>query len=73
MPAALKFTPVGSAPVKENVGAGAPVATTVNVPAVETVNVVALALVMLGAVDLFSVKTGSAAPELAELAQVMSP
>ena len=55
-----------------NVGGGAPVATTVKVPAVVTVKVVVFALVIFGAVDLFNVRTGSAAPEFAELAQVMS-
>ena len=38
--------PLGSAPVSLNVGAGEPVAVTVNVPAVPTVNVVLFALVI---------------------------
>jgi len=49
-------TPVGSVPVSLNVGAGVPVAITVNVPAVPTVNVVLLPLVITGAVSTVSVK-----------------
>jgi len=52
----LNVTPVGSAPVSLNVGAGNPVAVTVNVPAVPTVNVVLLALVMAGGWPTVSVK-----------------
>jgi hypothetical protein len=52
----LNVTPAGSAPVSLNVGAGVPVAVTVNVPAVPTVNVVLLALVITGAVFTVSVK-----------------
>ncbi len=44
----LRVTPVGRAPVSLNVGGGLPVAVTVKVPAVPTVNVVALAEVMVG-------------------------
>ena len=40
----MNVTPDGSAPVSLNVGAGDPVAVTVNVPAVPTVNVVLFAL-----------------------------
>ena len=47
--AALKVTPLGSAPVSLSVGAGVPVAVTVNVPAVPTMNVALAALVMVGA------------------------
>jgi hypothetical protein len=44
-----KVTPDGRAPVAERVGAGDPVAVTVNVPAAPTVKVVLFALVMAGA------------------------
>jgi hypothetical protein len=46
---ALKVTPAGSAPDSVIVGAGNPVAVTVNEPAAPWVNVVLLALVMAGA------------------------
>jgi hypothetical protein len=46
---ALKVTPVGSAPDSVIVGVGDPVAVTVNEPAAPWVNVVLLALVMVGA------------------------
>ena len=72
-PAADNVTPPGRAPVDAKVGAGAPVAVTLKVPAVVTVNVVVAALVMAGAVEILNVSVGSAARELAELAQVMSP
>ena len=52
----LSVTPVGSAPVSLNVAAGNPVAVTVKVPAVPTVKVVLLALVMAGGVPTVSVK-----------------
>jgi hypothetical protein len=52
----LNVTPVGSAPVSLNVGAGNPVAVTVKVPAVPTVNVVLLPLVMAGGCPTVSVK-----------------
>ena len=45
---ALNVTPLGSAPTSLSVGAGVPVAVTVNVPAVPTVKVVLLVLVMAG-------------------------
>ena len=44
----FKVTPLGNTPVSVNVGVGNPVAVTVNVPAVPTVNVVLFALVMVG-------------------------
>src|SRR5450756_770881 len=44
----LRVTPVGREPVSLKVGAGFPLAFTVKVPAVPTVNVVALAEVMVG-------------------------
>ncbi len=47
--AAFNVTPPGSAPVSLNVGAGVPVAVTVNVPAVPTVKVVLVELVIDGA------------------------
>jgi hypothetical protein len=56
MPADVKVTPEGSAPVFENVGAGTPVAVTVNVPAVPTVNVALFALVIDGAEVIVYVK-----------------
>ena len=49
LPAALRVTPLGNAPDSLKVGAGEPVAVTVNVPALPTVNVVAAALVNAGA------------------------
>jgi len=52
----VNVTPVGNAPVSLKVGLGVPVAVTVNVPAVPTVNVVLLALVITGAVFTVSVK-----------------
>lgn len=48
--AALKLTPAGRAPVCDNVGVGEPVAVTVKLPSVPTLNVAALALVISGAV-----------------------
>jgi hypothetical protein len=45
----LKITPAGSVPLPLNVAAGAPVAVTVNVPAVPIVNVALFALVIAGA------------------------
>jgi len=53
---ALSVTPVGRVPVSLNVGAGKPEAVTVNDPAVPTVNVMLLALVMAGAWFTVSVK-----------------
>ncbi len=44
----LRVTPVGRAPVSLKVGAGEPVAVTVNVPAEPSAKVVALAEVMAG-------------------------
>jgi len=45
----LNVTPLGSAPVSVKVDAGKPVAITVNVPAVPTLNVVLFRLVIVGA------------------------
>ena len=47
-PAEVKVTPLGSAPVSVKLGAGKPVALTVNDPTVFTVNVALLALVIAG-------------------------
>jgi hypothetical protein len=44
----LKDNPLGNVPVSLNVGAGDPVAVTVNVPVVPVVNVVLAALVIAG-------------------------
>jgi hypothetical protein len=52
----VNVTPVGNVPVSLNVGVGVPVAITVNVPGVPTVNVVLLPLVITGAVFTVSVK-----------------
>jgi hypothetical protein len=46
---ALKVTPLGKVPLSLRVGAGKPVPVTVNAPAVPTVKVILLALVMAGA------------------------
>jgi hypothetical protein len=43
-----KVTPVGSAPVSDREGVGKPVVVTENVPAVPTVNVVLVPLVIAG-------------------------
>src|SRR5207245_3753352 len=53
---ALNVTPLGKVPVSLKVGVGKPVAVTVKLPAVPTVNVVLLALVMVGAWFTVSVK-----------------
>ena len=45
----MKVTPNGRAPDSDSVGAGTPVAVTVNEPAAPTMNVALLALVMAGA------------------------
>ena len=47
--AAVKVTPLGKVPVSDSVGAGEPVAVTVKLPALPTVNVAELALVIAGA------------------------
>ena len=49
-PAEVSVTPLGRVPVSLKVGAGTPVAVTVNDPAVPAVNVVLFALVIVGAV-----------------------
>jgi hypothetical protein len=55
-PAVLSVMPDGSDPVSEKVGAGYPVAVTVNDPAAFGVNVVLLALVIDGAWLMVKVK-----------------
>jgi hypothetical protein len=45
----VSVTPLGKVPLSLNVGAGTPVAVTVNVPAFPTENVVLFALVIFGA------------------------
>jgi len=54
--AAVNVTPEGNTPDSERVGVGAPVAVTLNVPAVPTAKVVLLALVMTGPWFTVSVK-----------------
>jgi hypothetical protein len=51
----VKVTPLGSVPLSLRVGFGSPVAVTVNVPALPTLNVVAFALVIAGAWSTVSV------------------
>jgi hypothetical protein len=48
-PLFTNVTPLGSVPVSDSVGAGDPVVVTVKLPAVPTVKVVVLALVIAGA------------------------
>ena len=55
-PLSTNVTPLGSAPVSVKDGLGKPVEVTANVPAVPTVNVVLLALVMAGVWSTVSVK-----------------
>jgi hypothetical protein len=54
--AVLNVTPFGSVPLSVHVGAGVPVAVTLNVPAVPTVNVTLFALVIDGAEFTVNVK-----------------
>jgi hypothetical protein len=53
---ALKVTPVGNVPDSLRVAAGKPLAVIVKLPAVPTVNVALLALVIAGAWSMVSVK-----------------
>ena len=53
---ALKVTPVGNAPDSLSVGTGEPLAVTVKLPALPTVNVTLLALVIAGAWSTVRVK-----------------
>jgi len=48
-PLLTNVTPLGSAPVSDSVGDGVPVVVIVKLPAVPTVNVAVLALVIVGA------------------------
>ena len=57
----LNVTPLGKAPASLSVGAGKPVAVTVNVPAVPTVKLAVLALVIAGACWTVRVKLCTAA------------
>jgi hypothetical protein len=56
LPLSVKVTPLGSAPDSLRAGAGKPVVVTAKVPAVPTVNVAVLALVMAGAWSTLRVK-----------------
>jgi hypothetical protein len=60
VPVVASVTPLGSAPVSLMVGAGNPVAVTVNVPAVPTVKVVLVALVIAAGWFTVSVKVWTA-------------
>ena len=60
-PLFMNVTPLGSAPVSVRVGVGVPVVVTVKLPAVPTVNVAVLALVIAGAWFIFNVKLWLAA------------
>ena len=51
--AAVKVTPDGNVPDSDSVGVGEPVAVTVKEPAVPTVKLVLLTLVIVGAVNVF--------------------
>jgi len=55
-PLFTNVTPLGNAPVSVSDGVGDPVVVTVKLPAVPTVNVVVLALVITGACVLFTVR-----------------
>ena len=55
MPLSINVTPVGSAPLFVRAGVGDPVVVTVNDPAVPTVNVVLLELVIVSAVPALTV------------------
>ena len=72
----VKVSPLGRDPVSARVGVGVPVVVTVNDPAVPTVNVVLLALVITGAVFTVSVKVCVAllpTPLLAVIVMVYVP
>ena len=56
LPLSVKVTPPGSEPPSATAGTGNPVEATVKLPAVPTVRVVVLALVMAGAWSTFKVK-----------------
>ena len=48
LPLSTKFTPVGSVPVEDSAGAGAPLVVTLKVPDLAVVKVAVVALVMAG-------------------------
>ena len=62
VPSAASVTPVGRAPVSVNVEAGKPEAVTLNVLALPCVNVVELALVMVGGEGCGMVRLTQASP-----------
>ena len=68
----LSDTPLGNAPLALNVDAE-PVAVTLKLPAVPTVNVVVAGLVIVGPTDSVSRSDGRAAFEFAELPQLGTP
>ena len=67
----MKVTPVGKAPVSLKVGAGVPVAVTVNEPAVPTVKVVLLELVITGPSSTVRVKLCETVPTVFVALNVM--
>ena len=71
-PPAVNATPLGNVPLAVNVDAG-PVAVTLKLPAVPTINVVVAALEIIGPVERVSVNVGRAAVEFAELPQLVTP
>ena len=68
---AFSVTPEGNAPVSLKFGAGVPLATTVKLPAVPTVNVIVFALVIAGAWLMTSVKFCVAAVPMPLLAVIV--
>lgn len=71
LPLSVKVTPVGKDPVSVKDGVGDPMLVIVNEPAVPTVNVVLLALVM--AADEFTAKDAEAVLPVPPLAEVTAP
>jgi len=74
-PLSLNVTPLGSVPVSVRDGVGVPVVVTVKLPAVPTINVVLLALVIAGACVVFTVRVkpwlaGAPPPLLAVMVKV---
>jgi hypothetical protein len=77
-PAELNVTPEGNAPISLKVGAGKPVAVTVNVPLAPTVNVALPTLVIAGAWSTFMVRLavavwGGVAESVAVTVKVKAP
>ena len=62
-PLSVKVTPVGKVPVSVKVDAGTPVVITVNEPAVSTLNVVLLALVITGGAETINMPVFCAVPD----------